>query len=135
MENCPSEEWKIKDGKKRHTFGTGFSRGCKSVCQLFAISYLAMISSGGTYGSRLPSPVQLHWQTREVEVLIHFGINAFTAKDWGSGTEDPDVFAPTSFDPDQWVDAAKSFGAKALILTAKHHDGFVCGRALQRSIR
>ena len=71
-----------------------------------------------------PSQRQFAWQQREVEALIHFGINTFTAQEWGSGSERPALFNPTDFDPDQWVLAAKAFNAKSITLVAKHHDGF-----------
>ena len=33
-------------------------------------------------------------------------------------------FTGERFHPDDWVDAAESFGAEYIVLTAKHHDGF-----------
>jgi alpha-L-fucosidase len=57
-------------------------------------------------------------------MFCHFGINTFYGKEWSDGTLDPSGFAPTHFDPAQWVDVAQRAGAKYLMLTAKHHDGF-----------
>lgn len=71
-----------------------------------------------------PTPRQLTWQKREVTALIHFGPNTFTAREWGSGTESPAVFNPSSLDCAQWVEAAQAFGAKSITMTCKHHDGF-----------
>lgn len=35
-----------------------------------------------------------------------------------------DIFNPSQLDAEQWVKAAKSFGAKHIVLTAKHHNGY-----------
>ena len=72
----------------------------------------------------VPSFQQLAWQQMEFIAFAHFGINTFTDKEWGDGTENPSLFNPVEFDARQWVKTFKDAGMKMLIIVAKHHDGF-----------
>jgi len=72
----------------------------------------------------VPTAVQRRWQQLEFGVFIHFGINTFAGKEWSDGTLPASSFNPTELDAGSWVRAAKAAGARYLILTAKHHDGF-----------
>jgi alpha-L-fucosidase len=72
----------------------------------------------------VPSRAQLEWQRDELALFLHVGINTFTDREWGDGKEDPADFAPSQLDARQWARAAKAGGFRAMILTAKHHDGF-----------
>lgn len=72
----------------------------------------------------VPSPAQLAWQLQEQSAFLHFGMNTFTDKEIGDGTESPTLFNPTAFDARQWITALRSAGVRQAMLTAKHHDGF-----------
>jgi alpha-L-fucosidase len=72
----------------------------------------------------LPTPAQLEWQRDELAMFLHFGVNTFTDREWGDGSDDPSVFVPARLDARQWARAARTAGFRAMILTAKHHDGF-----------
>jgi alpha-L-fucosidase len=72
----------------------------------------------------IPTARQLAYQQEELRMFLHFGVNTFTDREWGEGTENPDIFTPESFDARQWARIARETGFSILILTAKHHDGF-----------
>ena len=73
----------------------------------------------------VPTENQLDALRNEFIAFIHFGPNTYTRMEWGSGMEDPEVFDLKTLDTDQWCRAMKDAGMKMVILTVKHHDGFV----------
>src|SRR5574344_216012 len=73
----------------------------------------------------IPTKNQMNALKNEFIAFVHFGPNTFTRMEWGSGKEDSSIFTLKHADTDQWCRAMKSAGMKMVILTAKHHDGFV----------
>ncbi|WP_200863075.1 alpha-L-fucosidase [Amycolatopsis orientalis] len=73
----------------------------------------------------VPRSGQIAWQQRPVTAFTHFGMNTFTDREWGSGAEKESTFAPSAVDTDQWMRSMKAAGVTQVMLTAKHHDGFV----------
>lgn len=84
---------------------------------------MAVAQSEKPFGP-IPSSRQLQWHRQEYYLFVHFGPNTFTDLEWGKGTETEDMFNPTAMDCHQWCRIAKAAGAKGIIITAKHHDGF-----------
>ncbi len=72
----------------------------------------------------VPTVAQRNWQDMEFYFFVHFGPNTFTDLEWGKGTENEEVFGPKELNCDQWCRIAKAAGAKGIVITAKHHDGF-----------
>ncbi|MFN8573531.1 MAG: alpha-L-fucosidase [Gemmatimonadaceae bacterium] len=72
----------------------------------------------------VPSPAQLAWQRDELALFLHLGVNTFTDREWGDGTESPTIFNPSRLDARAWARIARQAGFRSLIITAKHHDGF-----------
>lgn len=72
----------------------------------------------------VPTEQQLQWQDRELIAFLNFGINTFTDKETGDGSDDPTLFNPENLDTRQWVRTLKEVGFKMVILTAKYNDGF-----------
>ena len=96
-----------------------------ATCAVFlAAAVSSPAQDGQNFSEVKPSAQQVAWQDLEFGVILHFSTNTFLDREWGDGTADPKVFNPTSFDPDQWMEAIKASGATYVVLVAKHHDGF-----------
>lgn len=73
----------------------------------------------------VPSARQLKWNQTEFYGFFHYGMNTYTAREWGLGSEDESLFAPTQKpNPRQWLETVKKAGMRGGIAVVKHHDGF-----------
>ncbi|MET2984441.1 alpha-L-fucosidase [Aureibaculum conchae] len=73
----------------------------------------------------VPTKSQYEALKNEFIAFIHFGPNTFTRMEWGNGMEDPTIFNLQNLDTDQWCKAMVAAKMKMVIITVKHHDGFV----------
>ncbi|MHC4983164.1 MAG: alpha-L-fucosidase [Planctomycetota bacterium] len=83
-----------------------------------------------------PDEAIQRWREMRFGIFIHWGPGCLTGKELSWARKRGQVpaaeydnlykqFNPTKFDADEWADIAAGAGAKYLVFTAKHHDGFV----------
>ncbi len=84
------------------------------------------LSGNRQTGKPKPAPRQLEYQDWEFGIFIHFGIRTFFEghKDFDGITMPAEKFNPAELDCEQWARTAVRAGAKFMVFTAKHHDGF-----------
>lgn len=72
---------------------------------------------------------QLKYQKDELAIFIHFGPNTFNEVEWGDkyfNKSPKEIFRlKNDFKAEKFVKTIKKAGFKKIIITAKHHDGFV----------
>lgn len=71
----------------------------------------------------VPSVAQLRYQTNQYGAFLHYGPAPFMDGKW-EALPDAKVFSPTELNAEQWVRVAKSFDARHIVFSTKHHNGF-----------
>jgi alpha-L-fucosidase len=103
---------------------------------LLAFAFAALLLRPADAAPLAPSPApHLNWwREARFGMFIHWGPAALTGKEisWSRQGTGPAVydalyqqFNPVKFDARAWVAAAKAAGMGYMVLTAKHHDGFM----------
>ncbi|MEX1113981.1 MAG: alpha-L-fucosidase [Akkermansiaceae bacterium] len=91
-------------------------------------------AEASAFSSSVRPPDFPWWRDGRFGMFIHWGPAALTGKEisWsrnGTGIEKYDSlykeFNPVRFNATEWVATAKAAGMKYMVLTAKHHDGFM----------
>ena len=83
------------------------------------IAFAANAAAGGALP--VPTAAQRRWADMELGMFFHYDIPIFG----GGRAPDPSRYNPEKLDTDQWMEAAKAYGAKYVVLTAKHGAGFM----------
>ena len=63
----------------------------------------------------VPSDRQLWRQGIELAAFLHFGMNTFTDREWGTGAEDPRTFNPSKLNASQWMEVLRDAGVQVSI--------------------
>ncbi len=74
--------------------------GLKVVVVIFACTWIAVapkFEAPRSMGA-VPTAAQIAWHRCETNLFLHFGVNTFTDREWGTGKEDPNIFNPARLD-------------------------------------
>lgn len=82
----------------------------------------------------LPLKDKKWWIDCKIGMFVHWGLYSVLGRgEWARFNEQipkeeyealADEFIPVNFHPREWVELAKDFGAKYMVMVTKHHDGF-----------
>lgn len=72
------------------------------------------------YTSIVPNERQLVIQKMKYYAFVHYSVNTFTNKEWGSGKESPSVFNPKSQNTDQWCEAIAAIRSRERLVRFIH---------------
>jgi len=72
----------------------------------------------------LPTANQQRYQEKQLGCFLHYGPASYIGGADYLAAPETDVFNPDELDAGQWMRAAQSIGAKHIVLTAKHHNGY-----------
>src|SRR6476620_9799951 len=80
--------------------------------QSAVLSMAISVSANAQEAITKPTPAQVKWQKKETTAFLHFSVNTFTDREWGTGKESPEIFNPEKLDARQWIKALKDEGFK-----------------------
>ncbi len=73
----------------------------------------------------LPEKRQVLWQETDFVAHLFFNLNTFVCAQEGTGKTEAQAFYPIDIDIPSWVKTCKEAGMGGIIISAKHHDGFL----------
>ena len=100
--------------------------------RLFILAITALMFMPDLFAASAPAPLyplpnerQMYYLHNPHAAFIHYGMNTYTNKEWGTGYESCSSFnPPKEVNTDQWAQVLKECGFDRIVLTGKHHDGF-----------
>lgn len=110
---------------KTYTIKIAAKGNDKELSRVATASYAIISSNAPAALLPIPNERQLYYMKHPNAAFIHYGMNTYTNKEWGTGNEKPSTFnPPKEVNTDQWVEVLKECGFDRVVLTGKHHDGF-----------
>lgn len=113
------------------------------LCLLLSVTYIFAQQKDYTQETPEQKQKRMQWWTDDTfGMFIHWGLYAVPAGEYGGKTDGAEWimqshkiptpeyesfakrFNPTKFNAREWVRIAKNGGAKYIVITSKHHDGF-----------
>jgi len=85
---------------------------------------LAAADSPAAPALAVPTPRQVAWHDQERIQFVHFGIATWKGTEYDDGHGDLSKVDPAQFNGDLLCDVAQSWGARQILLVAKHAGGF-----------
>ncbi len=90
---------------------------------------MGIAGAGNSLAQQQDSKINIDKRTKELQELrfgmfVCWSFSTFSGYEWTPGVADINFFAPSGFDPDQWVRTAKEAGMGYVLFLTKHHDGF-----------
>lgn len=96
----------------------------------FLVSFILFLVSIKAQDLPLPTQAQIEWQNAELVAVYHYDLHVFDGKKYWQGENrvtpipDANIFNPTEYNMDQWIQSAVDMGAKIAVITATQETGF-----------
>ena len=116
------------DMQKSKMTRRGFLAGATAVAAAAGDMLRATRPANATAALPVPTAAQKRWADMELGMFFHFDIPVYDPRwNWRSFKNHPApaLYNPAKLDTDQWMEAAKAYGAKYAVFVAKHCSGFL----------
>lgn len=90
----------------------------------YSVIFLVLPAAGRQPTIPVPTGPQIRWQNYERIMFVHFNPTTWTGREYDDLSLPLSRMNPEQLDTDQWCRTAVSWGAKMILMVAKHTGGF-----------